>query len=208
MSEMPARVVPLSAARAASPEERARLTDEDLMLLVRAGSRDAMTTLATRHVRPLTSFCAKLTGDAAAAEDIVQEVLLRLWTRRSEWQARGRVVALLFTAAHNLCRNRARDAHRRGRWLVPEDGRPEGARGQGKDDDIAAILARERRRDALRALGDLPEAMREAVLLRFDHEMPYEAIAAIVGANESTVRSRVHHGLLRMRASLKKEEDR
>jgi DNA-directed RNA polymerase specialized sigma24 family protein len=48
--------------------------------------------------------------------------------------------------------------------------------------------------------------MREALLLRFDAEMPYDAIAAIVGSNESTVRSRVHHALLRMRDLVKKDD--
>jgi RNA polymerase sigma-70 factor, ECF subfamily len=205
---MPGKVVPLAAARpGGANEERSPLADEDLMLLVRAGSRDAMATLAARHVGPLTSFCAKLTGDAPAAEDIVQEVLLRLWIHRASWQPRGRFVGLLYTTARNLCRNRARDLRRRGRWVVPEGPGVEAARQPLKDDDVESLLARERRRDAQRALAELSEAMREAVILRFDLEMSYEAIAAIVGASESTVRSRVHYGLLRLRALLKAREE-
>ncbi len=208
LAKMPGKVVPLAAARAgAAPSERAELADEDLMLLVRAGSREAMATLAERHVRRLTGFCVKLTGDAAAGEDIVQEVLLRLWTRRAEWQPRGRFVALLYTAARNLCRNRARDLRRRGRWLLPEGVDLEAGRLHAND-DVESMLARERRRDAQRALGELSEAMREAVILRFDLEMSYEAIATIVGASESTVRSRVHYGLLRLRALVKEGDDR
>jgi RNA polymerase sigma-70 factor (ECF subfamily) len=191
------KVVPLTPARAGSPP--AARTDEELMLLVRAGSRDAMAALASRYVGPLTSFCAKYTGDDGAAEDIVQETLLRLWVHRAEWQPRGRVAAMLYTVARNLCRNRSRDTRRRGRWL-PEATRVEVERLQVTTPDAEAVLARERQRDVLRALGELPDAMREALLLRFEGELPYDAIAAIVGANESTVRSRVHHGLLRMRA--------
>jgi RNA polymerase sigma-70 factor (ECF subfamily) len=209
LAKMPGKVVPLAPARSgAAPSERAELSDEDLMLLVRAGSREAMATLAERHVRRLTGFCVKLTGDAAAGEDIVQEVLLRLWTRRAEWQPRGRFVALLYTAARNLCRNRARDLRRRGRWLLPEGADLEAGRLHAKDGDVEAMLARERRRDAQRALGELSEAMREAVILRFDLEMSYEAIATIVGASESTVRSRVHYGLLRLRALVKEGDER
>jgi|HubBroStandDraft_6_1064221.scaffolds.fasta_scaffold126092_2 RNA polymerase sigma-70 factor (ECF subfamily) len=198
------KVVPLGGPRAgAAPTQR---TDEELMLLVRAGSRDAMAVLAERYVGPLTSFCAKLTGDLGAAEDIVQEALLRLWTRRADWQPRGRVGGLLYTAARNLCRNRARDTRRRGRWLLPAAGviAVEGLRVTAGD--IDPVLSRERRRDVLRALADLPEAMREALLLRFDGEMSYEEIARVVGANESTVRSRVHFALLRMRATVGGEE--
>jgi RNA polymerase sigma-70 factor (ECF subfamily) len=170
------------------------------MLLVRAGSPDAMASLAGRYVGPLTSFCAKLTGDPGKAEDIVQETLLRLWTHRGDWQARGRVAALLYTVARNLCRNRARDDRRRDRWLLPAASGLEMERLRVDTADVDPVLARERQRDVLRALGELPEALREALLLRFDGELPYETIASIVGANESTVRSRVHHALLRMRA--------
>jgi RNA polymerase sigma-70 factor (ECF subfamily) len=206
MAKMLAKLVPLKSVRpAAASPPLAELSDEDLMRLVRAGSREAMTTLAERYVRPLTGFCAKRTGDAGAAEDIVQEVLLRLWRRRAEWQPRGRFKALLYTAALNLCRNRARNVRRRGLWMsaTPLDDAPDRA---APPSDVEALLLRERIRDARRALAELPEAMREALLLRFDAEMAYEEIAAIVGAPESTVRSRVHHALLRMRASVREEE--
>lgn len=215
--KMPGKVVPIGAARPPAPDlqEGPRpspggsrglpgMADEELMLLVRAGSREAMGVLASRHVGHLTSFCAKLTGDAAGAEDLVQEVLLRLWRRRAAWEPRGRVLAFLYLSARNLCRNRARDVQRRGRWVVPEGTEAE-APAPATQGDLEVLLASERRRDTLRALQALPDAMREAVLLRFDGELSYEAIAAIVGAPESTVRSRVHYGLLRLRELLKGE---
>ncbi|MGD0676317.1 MAG: RNA polymerase sigma factor [Polyangiaceae bacterium] len=180
--------------------------DEDLMLLVRAGSREAMAVLATRHIDRLTSFCTKLTGDPAAAEDIVQEALLRVWTRRADWRPRGRFVALLFVTARNLCRNRARDVRRRARWVGPEP--HDEAEPLSTPADVDPMITEERFRDALRALGELPEAMREAVILRFDSELSYDAIGAIVGATESTVRSRVHYGLLKMRTLLGAPEKR
>jgi RNA polymerase sigma-70 factor (ECF subfamily) len=182
-------------------------SDEDLMLLVRAGSREGMAALIVRHIGPLTSFCAKWTGDAGAAEDVVQEALLRLWRHRAEWRPRGRFVALLYTTARNLCRNRARDMRRRTRWVLPEAGNLD-ATAADIATDIDPLLARERRRDVVRALGELPEAMRESLVLRFDGELPYESISAIVGAPESTVRSRVHHGLMRLRALLDAEEEK
>jgi RNA polymerase sigma-70 factor (ECF subfamily) len=205
MGEMPGpKVVPLAAARAGgAPAPR---TDEELMLLVRAGSREAMAAIASRYIGPLTGFCVKLTGDPGAGEDIVQETFVRVWVRRTEWRPRGTVAALLFTTARNLCRNRARDVRRRGRWLVPETSHLGVERLSITSVEIDPILVRERRRDALEALGELPDAMREAVLLRFDGEMGYDAIAAIVGANESTVRSRVHNGLLKLKALVVKKE--
>jgi RNA polymerase sigma-70 factor (ECF subfamily) len=190
---------------AGSPPTLEERRDEDLMLLVRAGSREAMSILSARYIDRLTSFCAKLTGDPGAAEDIVQETLLRLWTHRTEWRPRGRLAALVFVTARNLCRNRARDSRRRGRWMLANA--PEAEVGGVAAAAVDPILAEERRRDTLRALGELPEAMREAVILRFDCELSYDAIAAIVGAPESTVRSRVHHGLLKLRALVGEQEE-
>src|ERR1700678_4064655 len=141
---MPAKVVPLPTPRPGpvSPP-LADLLDEDLMRLVRAGSREAMSTLAERYVRPLTSFCAKRTGDATAAEDIVQEVLLRLWRRRAEWQPRGGVRALVYTAAHNLCRNRARDSRRLGLWMFAAPPDLDAADRAAPPADVEALLLRE-----------------------------------------------------------------
>jgi RNA polymerase sigma-70 factor (ECF subfamily) len=195
-----AKVVPLAAARGtATPVER---TDEELMLLVRAGSREAMASLASRHLGRLTSFCVKRTGDAVAGEDIVQEVFLRLWLHRAEWTPRGTVTALLYTTARNLCLNRARDARRRVRWILPSVSWAHVERVSVASEEVDPILARERRRDVLSALGELPDVQREAVLLRFDAELSYEDIAAITGTNDSTARSRVHHGLLKLRAAI------
>jgi RNA polymerase sigma-70 factor (ECF subfamily) len=182
-------------------------TDEELMLLVRAGSREAMAVLASRHIGPLTSFCVKRTGDPGAAEDIVQEVLLRLWVHRAEWTPRGTVAALVYTSARNLCINRARDARRRGQWLIPSSIAIDVERVRVESEEVDPILTQERRRDALRALGELPDLQREAVLLRFDAELTYEDIATIAGTNESTVRSRVHHGLLKLRALVGKKRE-
>jgi RNA polymerase sigma-70 factor, ECF subfamily len=66
----------------------------------------------------------------------------------------------------------------------------------------AGVLARELEGDVHRALGELPEPMREALLLRFSESLAYEDIAAIVGASTSTVRSRVFHGLKRLQGHL------
>src|SRR5690349_19488285 len=107
-------VIPLEprrgAARGASIDER---SDDELMLLVRAGVKAALAALAARHVARLTSFCAKLLGDLPAAEDVVQETWIRLWAHRESYRPEGKFVVLLYTMARNLCRNQARASRRR-----------------------------------------------------------------------------------------------
>jgi RNA polymerase sigma-70 factor (ECF subfamily) len=166
--------------------------DEELMLLVRADSTDAMAALVARYHARLTSFCAKYTRDFAASEELVQETFLRLWRARASYRSEGKLAVLLYTTARNLCRNHARSAQRRARPL--EIAAPPAA------DPVDALLARERWRDVEAALGELPDKLREAVVLRFEHQLAYDQIAEVVGSNESTVRSRVHHGLAQLRA--------
>lgn len=188
------------------PASLAERSDDELVLLARAGAKPALAALVERHIGRLTSFCAKLLGDLSAAEDVVQETWIRLWALREAYRPEGKFVVLLFTTARNLCRNHARGARRRERWLpsagsdVALDHITDGA-----SDHLGALIERERQRGVHQALSELPEPMREAVLLRFDEALAYEDIAAIVGASESTVRSRVFHGVKRLRAHLTQE---
>lgn len=197
MTEAP--IIPLRDARPARP--LAERDDDELMLLVRAGAADAMAVVVGRYHARLVSFCAKRTGDLAAAEELVQEVFLRLWRRRADYRSEGKLAVLLYTMARNLCANHARWWHRRARWFdpAPADDATATAPGEGH---VEALLARERRREVEVAMHALPVKLREAVVLRFEHELAYEQIAAIVSANESTVRSRVHLGLQQLRARL------
>lgn len=198
------KVIPLKPrpepARAAPLAER---SDDELMLLARAESKAALATLAERHVGRLTSFCAKQLGEVAAAEDVVQETWIRVWAHRKEYRPQGKFLVLLYTTARNLCRNHARGARRRERWL-PSLAAPADLDGvvDERPDHVEALIARELQGDVHRALGELPEPMREALLLRFGEGLAYEDVAAIVGASESTVRSRVFHGLKRLSAHL------
>lgn len=70
---------------------------------------------------------------------------------------------------------------------------------------IDRLLERERQERVFVALGELPPSMREAVILRFVDELSYEEMEAVLSANASTLRSRVHHALARLKDRLGKE---
>lgn len=194
---MPTNVIPLS------PIPRPpRPDDDDLMREVAAGSREAMRVLAERYAAPLTSFCAKAIGDRAVAEEIVQETFVRVWHHRAYYRASGKFNVYLLTAARNLCRNHARSASRFGRWFGKRIDEAELSSVRGDDDPVEELLELERAEHVKTALAALALPMREAILLRFDQGLAYEEIAEIVGAPESTVRSRVHHGLKELRRVL------
>jgi RNA polymerase sigma-70 factor (ECF subfamily) len=203
-----ANVVPFPAPEAPRGLPLGERSDDELMLLVRAGTLDALTILVQRHLHRLTRFCTRLVGDASVADEICQSVWLQIWASRRSYRAEGKFLVLLFTVARNACRNQVRAAKRRDRWLPPAP--PEAL--EGVPDHGAShldrLLERERQLDLLQALDALPEPMREAVLLRFQEELAYEDIARILDTRESTLRSRVHHGLKQLRRHLEEERSR
>jgi RNA polymerase sigma-70 factor (ECF subfamily) len=198
MPEAP--VIPLRGPCASAP--LAEREDDELMLLVRAGERAAMAVLVERYHARLVSFCAKLTVDAAVGEELTQETFLRLWRQRGHYRAEGKLAVLLYTTARNLCRNHRRSWRRRLRWFAPGAPPEEPSAPAQSVGAVDAILERERQRDIQLAIAELSGKLREALVLRFEHGLPYDQIATIVGTNESTARSRVHLGLAELRARL------
>ncbi len=205
--QRPGVVLHLHAPRPPAGDAPLEARDDDaLMALAAAGERRAFEVLAARHLGPLAGFCAKFLGDRHAGEEVAQDVLVEAWSRRHAYRPEGRFRVFLLTMARSRGLNRARDDRRR-LARVPEpldDAREAAAAEGGLLDDL---LARERGRQVRQALLDLPEQLREAVLLRFDHGLDYAEIARVVGRPESTVRSRVFHALKRLRRGLAAEEE-
>jgi RNA polymerase sigma-70 factor, ECF subfamily len=191
---------------AAPLEER---DDEALMLLTARDHRRAFEVLAGRHLRPLTSYCAKFLGSPRAGEEIAQDALVEVWGARDRYRA-GRFQVFLFTVARNRCLNRLRDERRRSPWAggAPHEDAEGAEVPSDRPDQLDAMLERERERRARSALLELAPKLREAVLLRFDQGLDYAQIARIVGRPEVTVRSRVFHALRRLRAALGEETGR
>jgi RNA polymerase sigma-70 factor, ECF subfamily len=199
------------AAPSAPPEregdsELAQRTDEELMALVRGGVRPAFRTLVLRHSEKMASFCARVTGDRASAREVAQEVWLALWDGRLRWEPRSRFSSYLYSIAFTRSRNHVRARRRSSAFFAPEPLQPEITEGATKP-EVDRLLEAERRERVWAALGALPEAMREALLLRVVEELSYDEMESILRTNVSTLRSRVHHGLERLKRRLT-EEDR
>jgi RNA polymerase sigma-70 factor (ECF subfamily) len=140
-----------------------------------------------------------MTGDRRVGEDVAQETWLALWAARDRYKGSDRFDAFLFTIARNRARNALRSRRRGARVFASDDQGDAPAREAGSLD---AILDRERQQRVQVAAAQLPEKLREAVLLRFVAGLDYPAISVAVGRNESTVRSRVFHGLRQLREQL------
>jgi len=181
-------VVPASEA-SAGPDDHA------LMRLVRGGQRSALEALAHRHLHRVAGFCGRFLSDLGAGEEVAQEVFVTLWQERARYDERQKFREYLYTLAVNRCRNRDRWWRR----LTARTARLADVPRAEPDTALDALMKRERELELGRAVSSLPPRLREAVLLRFEHELDYRAIAAAAGCSEVNARARVFRALKQLR---------
>jgi RNA polymerase sigma factor (sigma-70 family) len=168
-------------------------SDETLLRAWQAGDASAYEALFRRWQAPLRRHLTRMLDDAAAADDLVIETFLRLQRHRHRWRPGTPLRPWLFTIARNLARNLLRTERLWG-WLPLADAATSPAPPQGADDEI--------RRRVTAAFAALPAAQREACSLRLLADLPVEEIARVTRVPVGTVKSRLFHGLRRLRALL------
>jgi RNA polymerase sigma-70 factor, ECF subfamily len=192
-----------------STAERYTAHDPDvrLMLRVRDDDAEAFEELVLRYQNRLVSLLAHLTGRRDSAEDLAQDVFLRIYRARKRYIPGSKFSTWLFTIAHNVASNAQRTlARRREVHLTPKKvdesgGNPidAAAVGNSGSQPTRQLDATELREVVKLAIGTLNDRQREAVLLnKFEH-MSYEEIAAVMQMSPSAVKSL----LTRARANLR-----
>ncbi len=200
MASEVASAIPFRLERPGAPGER---SDAELMGRVRAGEVEAFAPLVQRYERRLFGFVLSRLAEPDVAADLAQETFVRAFRAAPRYRESGRFESWLFRIADNLVRSELRRRARRG-VLASVDS--EAVRETVRDDagpppDEAAF--RQELRLALReALPRLPQAFREAVMLRYVEGWSYREIAARLGIEEGTAKSRAHRGLQRLRLHL------
>jgi RNA polymerase sigma-70 factor (ECF subfamily) len=184
---------------------------------VQAGQPAALDELVDLFQPRVYGFVAKMIGPGPDAEEITQEVFLRVIRTLPEYKHDGRFTAWIFRIAANLVRDRMRRRKRDGPLF--SGGSAEGS--AGGDDDRDDPLARAPDRgpapeeplglaedvDRMRwALSQLGDAEREAILLRHYSDMAFKEIADATGCPLGTVLARVHRGLKRLRSLMESAE--
>jgi len=181
------------------------------MAAYQKGDVDAFAELAARHEKRLWNFLRRFVRDKATAEDLLQEVFLRVVRSAAEWQPSAKVSTWLFTIARNLCTDQARRAELRQAESLEQSADPgAGDSGLRRIDRVAAqsgnaeteVMGREIASLVDRAVGELPVEQREVFLMREVMDMSFAEIAAQVGASEPTVKSRMRYALQRLRSLL------
>lgn len=171
-------------------------SDEQLLADLRAGHIDAFDRLYARYERRLYGYVRRMVGESGRAEDLLQEVFMKVLSDRSFDPGRGRFSAWLFTVARNACLMELRSQQRRG---AAHRKIPEPSPSRAPDE----LLEPSRRVE--RALAELSEAQRQLLLLKQVGQLTYAEIAAVIGVAEGTVKSRLHEATRRFRATLEPE---
>jgi len=184
-------------------------TDAEIMLRVKAGDESAFDYLVQKYRRPLVSFMYRMARNTAAAEDLAQEVFLRVYRSRQTYEASAKFTTWLYRIATNLAVNHARDTrHERPEVTVSldEPNEESGTTLDVPDSNISAEenLVRRERMQAIRAKVEaLPERQRLAVVMHKYQQMDYKQIADVLKLSESATKSLLFRAYQTLREQLK-----
>ena len=182
-------------------------TDVQLMLDVKAGDEASFDFLLQKYRSPLVNFLYRMVRDTATAEDLAQEVFLRVYRARKQYTPSAKFTTWLFRIATNLALNSLRDT-RYQRLSVPLDApvdeeRPTAFELPARELRVdQKMIERDRTEFIRRAVWSLPEKQRAAVLLHKYEEMDYSEIAKILDCSESALKSLLFRAYETLRVEL------
>jgi RNA polymerase sigma-70 factor (ECF subfamily) len=184
-------------------------SDAQVMLRVKAGDQSAFDYLVQKYRRPLVSFMYRMARNTAAAEDLAQEVFLRVYRSRANYEASAKFTTWLYRIATNLAVNHARDTrHERPEVTVSLDEPNEdtGATLELPDANLTveqAMVRRERMLAIRSKVEALPEQQRMAVIMHKYQQMDYKQIAEVLKKSESATKSLLFRAYETLREQLK-----
>jgi RNA polymerase sigma-70 factor (ECF subfamily) len=174
------------------------------MLAFQAGDDDAFTQLVEHYQGAAFAMLRRLLGPHPLIEDLAQEAFLRVWRSRDRYQAKGKFTTFLYRITYNLALNRVRDDKRKPLYSMPKNAEgvemesqdlvskgPEEAADTGHWDGIVK-----------RALGELPENQRAAVVFQHYDGLELHEIGEILGISPQATKSLLHRARGNLRTLL------
>jgi RNA polymerase sigma-70 factor (ECF subfamily) len=182
------------------------LSDEDLMGRVAEEDERAFPELVRRFQGRVTNLICRVLNDRESADDLTQEVFVRVYVHRRNYRRGSKFSTWLFTIAANLAKNEIRRRVRRRNWFsldaLLEHFRDSTAQLADPTEGRESKLEREQlRHEVRRAIASIPEKYRLSLVLRDIEGLPYEEIAQVLNIPGGTVRSRINRarGMLKRR---------
>jgi RNA polymerase sigma-70 factor (ECF subfamily) len=189
-------------------------TDPDVQLMLRFknGDEDAFRMLFSKYQRQIVNFCFRFCPDHELAEDLAQDVFLRVYRSANRYRPDARFTTWIYRIAVNVCLNESRKA----RYSVHIDSMDHPMQKGGdeipreladsKASSISDMLASKQRDELIkRSMSNLPEQQRIAVVLCIYHEFSYREIASQMSVSESKVKTLIFRGRQHLKEILKKQ---
>src|SRR2546426_3551863 len=185
------------------------LSDAEVMLRVKAGDDAAFDYLLQKYRRPMQNFMYRMARNPAVAEELAQEVFLRIYRSREKYEASAKFTTWLYRIATNLAVNHARDTrHERPENTLSLD---EVNQDTGTAVDVAdrsptaeeELVKRERLAGIREKVQSLPERQRMAVIMHKYQQMDYRQIADVLKLSESATKSLLFRAYETLREQLK-----
>jgi RNA polymerase sigma-70 factor (ECF subfamily) len=183
--------------------------DTRLMLEFQRGKADSFDILFKKYSVSLINFGYRFLGSRAKAEEVAQEVLLRVYTARDSYSPRAKFSTWVFKIARNLCLNELRRQEYRKHHVSLDNqdrDRPErqtllsGERVPTPEENMEARVFEEAFN---RAVGGLPARQRAAFVLNRFNNASYKEVASVLGCSEPTVKSLIHRATVTLKDYLK-----
>jgi RNA polymerase sigma-70 factor, ECF subfamily len=183
--------------------------DAALMLRVKRGDLQAFEELVQKYKQPIVNLMFRMLHDMEEAEDLAQNVFIRVFQSASRYEVAAKFSTWVFTIARNLCLNEIR---RRGRHPAQslestqsedEDQAPRQYADMRTFSPPQAFLQKELEQRVQQALEDLPEKQRLALAMCQEEELSYEEIAQVLGCSVSATKSLIHRGRETLKERLK-----
>jgi RNA polymerase sigma-70 factor (ECF subfamily) len=177
----------------------------DVELIAAIARRDvqAFEALYERYGDLVYSVTLRVVGDVTAAEDVVQDVFLRLWRRPDHFDSsRGRFITWLLRVARNRAIDELRSRGRRQRHEAGQALSIDGGPGDDSDDPALAALLADQRVTVRRALADIPDEQRLVIELAYFGGLTQQEIATALKQPLGTVKTRIRLGMQKLRLAL------
>jgi RNA polymerase sigma-70 factor (ECF subfamily) len=182
-------------------------TDEELVARSMGGDLDSFNQLVLRWERPIYALAYRVIGREEDARDVCQETFLRAFRALKGFKGQAKFSSWLYRITLNLCRD----------WIRRERRQPIAQAPEGVDlielaseatpsESIEELVARrEIGRAVARAMADLPDEQRTAIILKEYHGLTFQEIADLLACPLSTVKTRLYQGLTVLRKQLARE---
>lgn len=179
--------------------------DAQLMLRVRDGDAASFALLLEKHRAPVVHFLYRMVQNQAVADELAQEVFLRVYRARASYEPTAKFTTWLFRIAMHLALNSLRDGRsERGQESLDEEMQDSSGR-QVPDRRPSVeqrLVYRVKQDEVRRAIQGLPEKQRAAVLMHKYQELEYSQIARVLSCSESAVKSLLFRAYETLRARL------